>query len=63
MNKRVIYIAVSIALILSCALFFSRSPIKLPEEVATEYASLEEDIDFNRDVKKILSVLMSEFID
>ncbi|MEY4336848.1 MAG: hypothetical protein RLZZ45_1767, partial [Bacteroidota bacterium] len=55
MNKRVIYIAVSIALILSCALFFSRSPIKLPEEVATEYAGLEEDIDFNRDVKKILS--------
>jgi hypothetical protein len=55
MNKRVIYIAVSIALILSCALFFSRSPIKLPEDVATEYAGLEEDIDFNRDVKKILS--------
>ena len=44
------------SLLLSIALaFMSCGQVKMPEDVAVAYASLPEEIDFNRDVKRILS--------
>ncbi|MEN9949951.1 MAG: hypothetical protein RLY85_703, partial [Bacteroidota bacterium] len=46
----------SFSLLLSFALtYMSCGQVKVPEDVAAAYASLPEEIDFNRDVKRILS--------
>jgi hypothetical protein len=42
-------------LLLLIFMFFSCRQVKIPEDVAAAYAALPEEVDFNQDVKRILS--------